>query len=275
MSNPRGSESLPAKTPSNPFAAVPELEAAFPSPFTAAPAQNSPFRTAEESIPAQGKIPARKGPNFPFEVPEAQPGFGFEAAPSPFAIAPIEAAAQPAPVAETPAPQPVQPVFVPAPPVFAPAPQQPQQQPAAVPVQQFPAQQQQAPQRSMPVANSLPSFGVDQNSDSFTIRQLELRAIFGVDREMNVDELMQRSRTLPGVRHVARVRSEDISAIDGVKSVIANLGFGGNVKLHVDSGALEFIRESGVLLAVQTDAGFLPGIRETLIIVARELSRSA
>jgi hypothetical protein len=36
---------------------------------------------------------------------------------------------------------------------------------------------------------------------------------------------------------------------------------------------LEFIREGSVLLAVQTDGGFAPGVRETLMIVARELDR--
>jgi hypothetical protein len=38
---------------------------------------------------------------------------------------------------------------------------------------------------------------------------------------------------------------------------------------------LEFIREGSVMLAVQTDGGFAPGVRETLMIIARELGRMA
>jgi hypothetical protein len=47
------------------------------------------------------------------------------------------------------------------------------------------------------------------------------------------------------------------------------------LKLYAGSVPLEFIREGPVLLAVQTDGGFAPGVRETLMIVARELGRSS
>jgi len=114
----------------------------------------------------------------------------------------------------------------------------------------------------------------DSQSDSFSIRQLELRAIFGVDREMSPDEIMQRARSLPGIRHIARVAASDIAAVDALKQVVSNLGFGaGGLKLYAGSVPIEFIRESGVMLAIQTDGGFAPGVRETLMIVARELSR--
>ena len=36
---------------------------------------------------------------------------------------------------------------------------------------------------------------------------------------------------------------------------------------------MEFIREGSVMLAVRTDGGFAPGVRETLMLVARELGR--
>lgn len=114
------------------------------------------------------------------------------------------------------------------------------------------------------------------DSDSYSIRQLELRAIFGVDREMSTEEIMQRARSLPGIRHIARVSAQDVAAVDALKGVIANLGFGGGgIKLYAGSVPIEFIRESGVMLAVQTDGGFAPGVRETLMIVARELGRTA
>lgn len=114
----------------------------------------------------------------------------------------------------------------------------------------------------------------DSYSDSQSIRQLELRAIFGVDREMNPDEILQRSRALPGMRNIARVNPQDIATIEAIKNLIPSLGFGtGNLKIYSGAVPLEFIREGSVMLAVQTDGGFAPGVRETLMIVARELNR--
>jgi hypothetical protein len=93
---------------------------------------------------------------------------------------------------------------------------------------------------------------------------------------MNHDEIIQRSRALPGIRHIARVGTQDIAAIEAIKHVLANLGFGGGgLKLYAGSVPVDFIREGSVLLAVQTDGGFAPGVRETLMIVARELGRTA
>ncbi len=87
---------------------------------------------------------------------------------------------------------------------------------------------------------------------------------------------MQRTRALPGIRQVARVSSEDIATVEAMKRVMANLGFGhGGLKLYSGSVPVEFVREGGVQLAVQTDGGFAPGVRETLMLVARELGRMA
>ena len=119
-----------------------------------------------------------------------------------------------------------------------------------------------------------PAAGSVHLSDSLPIKQLEIRAIFGVDREMTHDEMLQRCHSLPGVRQLALVDESDVAAVDTLRQVIANLGFGGG-PLRIYSGSLfiDFIREGRTLLAVQTDGGFAPGVRETLIIVARELSR--
>ena len=101
-----------------------------------------------------------------------------------------------------------------------------------------------------------------------------MRAIFGVDREMNPDEILQRSRALPGMRNIARVSPQDMGTIEALKHLLPNLGFGsGGLKLYSGSVPLEFIREGTVMLAVQTDGGFAPGVRETLMLVARELGR--
>jgi hypothetical protein len=135
----------------------------------------------------------------------------------------------------------------------------------------------QAPTAFAPVAQNAPavvdSFDASQ-SDSYSIRQLELRAIFGVDREMNVEEILQRSRALPGMRNISRVSPQDMGAIETLKHLLPNLGFGsGGLKLYSGSVPLEFVREGSVMLAVQTDGGFAPGVRETLMLVARELGR--
>ena len=51
-------------------------------------------------------------------------------------------------------------------------------------------------------------------------------------------------------------------------------GFGGGgLRIYAGSVPLDFIREGSVMLAVQTDGGFAPGVRETLMLVARELGR--
>lgn len=150
-------------------------------------------------------------------------------------------------------------------------PQQPQPAPPAPePFVQAPAPQP-AP---APQSSSGDDSNSDSYSDSYSIKQLELRAIFGVDREMKHDEIIQRARSLPGIRQIARVSDSDIAAVDALKTVISNLGFGtGALKLYSGSVPIEFIREGKTLLAVQTDGGFAPGVRETLMLVARELSR--
>lgn len=118
-----------------------------------------------------------------------------------------------------------------------------------------------------------PAFG-DSQADSFSIRQLELRAIFGVDREMTEEEIFERCRALPGIQHIARVNSQDMGTVDALKGLMSNLGFGsGSLRLYAGAIPLEFIREGSVLLAVQADGGFAPGVRETLMLVAREFGR--
>ncbi len=294
----------------SPFAVIREpAEGAAPasSPFAPVNRQDSPFSVvdepAEQPRPVEpgrpAKVPERRRQESPFQIAEPAEGFGFEAqtkpaqspfeptpgfgaapaaaspftpatpqAPpvSPFSMEPPRQAAAPAwseppsfppPAAAPPqfqtappsafAPQPAPPVTIPS--AFAPQPvQQPAPQPAPSPV--------------------------DQQSDSFSIRQLELRAIFGVDREMSAEEIIQRTRALPGMRNLARVGPREMETLESLKTLLPNLGFGsGALKLYSGAVPLEFIREGPVLLAVQTDGGFAPGVRETLMLVARELAR--
>jgi hypothetical protein len=281
MSTPRGifetfpNQPLAAGAPlTSPFAIAHDSPA--PSPFVAAPPaqarRESPFSVVGENEPHDDsktiRLPERrKSSETPFQISEPQ-GFGFEAAPQARKANPYEPVSQPQQAApaspftmvQTPAPQPA-----PASPFGG----WPQAEVAPAP----------APFVAPPQAHALtpqpvPAASEYAHSDSFQIKQLELRAIFGVDREMTKEEIIQRSRSLPGVRHIALVGESDIAAVDALKQVVTNLGFGGGaIKLYSGSVPIEFIREGRTLLAVQTDGGFAPGVRETLMIVARELSR--
>lgn len=272
-------------------------EPAPASPFKAVPRQESPFAVVEDAAglaQRAAKIPdRRKAPESPFQIADPHEGFGFEAPAQAYSTSPFEAApvpqAVPAPSpfsavpsqAAAPAPSPFS---VEAPPAQAfanwqPSPHGSSLTPTQAAIAAFatpPAPVQQAPvftPVAAPAAAPTPA-ATQGYSDSFSIRQLELRAIFGVDREMNVDEIFQRSRSLPGIRTIARVGTDDIASVEALKNMLSNLGFGsGSLKLYTGSVAIEFIREGNVLLAVQTDGGFAPGVRETLMIVARELNR--
>ncbi len=299
MSTPRGifdtsqNPSAPAGADQpSPFGVAAESPAQ--SPFAAAtPAQarrESPFSVVSVNEPQEDsktiRLPERrKQPETPFQIAEPQV-FGFEAAPPVARANPPEPTPQPQHRANPfePAPQPQHPAPLspfsvehhPAAPSPYPAHVSPyggwaQSEPAHVPAAyapQPPAQYQApAPQYPRPAAEPT-------GSDSFEIKQLELRAIFGVDREMSKEEIIQRSRSLPGVRQIAMVSESDIAAVDALKQVITNLGFGnGALKLYSGSVPIDFIREGRTLLAIQTDGGFAPGVRETLMLVARELSR--
>jgi hypothetical protein len=158
-------------------------------------------------------------------------------------------------------------------PIYSPPPQQ-QPAPAAAAYTPAPPPPQQPQPQQPQFAPAPPARPAEYEHESSSIRQLELRAIFGVDREMSPDEILQRTRSLPGIRHIARVSLQDVTTVDAMKQVISNLGFGGGgLKLYAGAVPIEFIREGSVLLAVQTDGGFAPGVRETLMIVGRELSR--
>ncbi len=275
-----------------------------PSPFIAENPQNSPFKVVDE---ASNKPNAKV--DSPFQIAEPSEGFGleppfrpmtsmgaspFQAAPapvrqSPFAPAPPHPSPFEVMAAATPATSP----FAPAPPLNSPAPAASSApssfgnwpEPVVVPTTfqsaaaSIPAPHIYPPENKQsypaPSYEQPSSIGIDEgHSDSYSIRQLELRAIFGVDREMDADEILQRSRSLPGMKNIARVGPSDMATIESLKQLLPNLGFGsGNLRIYTGSVPLEFIREGNVMLAVQTDGGFAPGVRETLMIVARELAK--
>ncbi|MEK7950643.1 hypothetical protein [Luteolibacter soli] len=216
-----------------------------------APEARSPFATVETSSPSPFDAPAQATSPFassPPPVPAAAPAsspFGFAAEPA--------AAPAPAPVAAA---------------VAAPA-------PAATPVAAAPAPAPAAtPVAASPAPTSSSAVTESAEIDSSSIRQLALRAIFGVDRELGAEEMLQRARSLSGIRHVARIPAAEVATVDAFKKIVNGLGFpAGQVRLVAGNSPIEFIREGNVVLAIQNDGSFAPGVKETLIIVARELAK--
>jgi hypothetical protein len=265
----------PAPPAKSPFAVADEGPAT--SPFAIVSEPESPFAAMKDDVPTRlaadpsrpVKLPERRPVAGEAPAVEARSPFAAEAAsPSPFeAPAPVSSpfASSPPPVpAAAPASSPfgfaAEPEAAPAPapaaatPVAAPA-------PAATPV-------------AAPAPAPAPVASESTESDSSSIRQLALRAIFGVDRELGAEEMLQRARSLSGIRHVARVPASEVATVDAFKKVVNSLGFpAGQVKLMSGSLPIEFIREGNVVLAIQNDGSFAPGVRETLIIVARELGK--
>ncbi|MBU6327322.1 MAG: hypothetical protein KGQ89_06830 [Verrucomicrobia bacterium] len=188
---------------------------------------------------------------------------------SPFSAHPLQVASEPAPAAQARgAWSQTQDASAVAP--FAP--QLPQSQPQAVAAQST-APQQAVPDRSFAAAvNSAEA--LQPNETSPVYKQLELRAIFGVDREMSVEEILQRTRSLPGIKLVARIGTADVMAWETFKHTLANLGFGGgSIRIFSGTVPIEFIRDGNTVLAVRADGGFAPGVREAIMIVARELEK--
>ena len=106
------------------------------------------------------------------------------------------------------------------------------------------------------------------------IPQLVLKAIFGVSEEMDRNEILHRARTLPNIKSVNLVGRPESEAIAGLQKSIGALGLENEpLTLRVGDRDIDFIKEEGVTLAVLTNGGYAAGIRETLIIVARELAR--
>ncbi len=107
------------------------------------------------------------------------------------------------------------------------------------------------------------------------IKQLELRAIFGVNHELSRQEMMQRARTLPGIKNVSPISGDEVAALETIKSCMANLGFGKSeaILLSCPNGVIDFITYGTATLAVVREGEYAPGVRETLIIIARELDK--
>jgi hypothetical protein len=248
----------------SPFSIV--TEPAAQSPFTALEKPASPFSVAADAVESKPVKLPEKRKDSPFQMAESREAFGFEA-PGREADSFATKAAAAFPQMSSPAAS-TAPTFS-APPQFS-SPANEAFPPAAPALLvAAPAPAPAFAQASQPAADAGGFL-----SESTSIRQLELRAIFGVDRQLGADEMLQRARKLTGIRGVARVGQREIATIEGLQKLLPDLGFGtAPLRLYAGNVPIEFIREGSVVLAVQTDGGYAPGVRETLMIIARELGR--
>jgi hypothetical protein len=157
----------------------------------------------------------------------------------------------------------------------APAPSKVEQAPEPEPTprpQAQPQPQAEAPAKKKSFVPVRPSAGKPVTSE---IKQLELRAIFGVDHELNYKEIMQKARGLSGIVHVAKVNGKESAAIEALQGLASKLGLDEDepIVLSCPEGFIDFICCDETSLAVLRNDDYAPGVRETLIIVARELEK--
>ena len=108
------------------------------------------------------------------------------------------------------------------------------------------------------------------------MKQLELRAIFGVNHELNENEIIQRARSLPGVRNVTTFDDAGVTALDNLKNSLRHFGLNNldGMEFSAQSGVIDFVTdEGGGMLAVLHEGQYAPGVRETLIIASREIHK--
>ena len=106
-------------------------------------------------------------------------------------------------------------------------------------------------------------------------KQLELRAIFGVDHELSHQEIRQRTRGLPGIIHVCKVNTKEADALEVLQGCASKLGLEDeeSIVMSCPEGFIDFMRMEGTSLAVLRKDKYAPGVRETLIICAREMDK--
>ncbi|MGB0991050.1 MAG: hypothetical protein ACPG32_01105 [Akkermansiaceae bacterium] len=223
-----------------PVAAVPA-----PSPFTVVAEDRPDYEAAKAALEPQQDFAAVQTPFTPAAEPAAEPVQATQPALAPQAQQAAASYPYAQPAAQHQEAQPIQ-------------------AQAAAPVMQQPVQVQQPAQAAQVEANVSPAF-----------QQLELRAIFGVDHLLDQQEILQRARTLPGVRNVAVVGANEANALSNFRQAMQGMGFGDSdsMKLSSGGGVVDFVSEGETTVAILHEGGYAPGVKETLIIVAREIGK--
>lgn len=100
--------------------------------------------------------------------------------------------------------------------------------------------------------------------------QLILRAIFGVGRDLNRDEILKKASELPGIMSVKLLGRAERAALRVLRDGIQDLGV--SLDLISKEASVDLIHGEATTLVVFYEGEFRPGVREILIIVARQFS---
>lgn len=100
--------------------------------------------------------------------------------------------------------------------------------------------------------------------------QLILRAIFGVGRDLNRDEVLKKASELPGIMSVKLLGRPELAALRVLRDGIQDLGV--SLDLISKDASVDLIHGEATSLVVFYEGGFRPGVREILTIVARQFS---
>lgn len=244
-----------SKTPKDPAAASPRDKDVLASPFTIAddkPAQAIAQKASDDSFagPSEGYCERVKvGSEVAEKVQEKAPSRKIAYDSDKEAADTKPKAAAP----ETPAPKKEEPKAAPTPAAKA----------AVVPASP-PVQTTSPVVPPAPVAAAAP---VDTS-------QLVLRALFGVSHNLDSKEIIERAGKLEGIKNVKEVSQAEIAAMQLLCDGMSKMGFGSQIDLNFSTpeGDVDLLAEQGKTLAVLRNGEYAPGVRETLILIARELS---
>ena len=100
--------------------------------------------------------------------------------------------------------------------------------------------------------------------------QLILRAIFGVGRDLNRDEILKKVSELPGIMSVKLLGRAELAALRVLRDGIQDLGV--SLDLISKDASVDLIHGEATTLVVFYEGEFRPGVREILTIVARQFS---
>ena len=124
------------------------------------------------------------------------------------------------------------------------------------------------PLDEVPSSSSLPDVlqPVDES-------QLVLRAIFGVAKNLSRDEVLQKASSLPGIMSVQALGPDERVAFGTLREGIQRLGHRVDLEIVSKEGSVELMHDAATTLLVLHEGEYRPGVREMLIIVAREFSQ--
>jgi len=97
-----------------------------------------------------------------------------------------------------------------------------------------------------------------------------LRAIFGASQDMSAAEIWARCKQLPSILQLEILNQNETGTREDFNHLLSQHQFGAQPRIYHSETPIELIHEGGITIAVKTNGGFAPGVRETLIIVARE-----